>query len=365
MDIELPFSLEDYSERFAAWKAKWAFNARARAAMYEDLAAFVAAGMPPFTAVSGILEVHELRGNPMAAMTREWAQGMEKGRGLADVMAPWADPAEVAMIGAGERSGKLEQALREAARLTRERHDMMSHAKRKLTMPVLQLLTLFGLVYYISSTIVPTARRLLPEQYMPGFAKAYFDFGDFVIGWGPWIILVAIAGLTLIFGTMQTWTGKRREWCDNRFPWTLFRALQSSFFLITVSAMMRSGMPMPQSLPELERFARPWMKEHIQRMMERLEKGNREPVAMDTGLLLDNMSDRLLIYSRLPDFTVVMENLGRDAIEGLKTSVDTMTGRINLAVMLAIAAFILATIFALGETSFAISDAVESRSRGI
>lgn len=332
--------------------------------MYEDLAAFIAAGLPPFSAVQGILEVHELRKNPLARMTREWASGMERGRGLAEVLQPWADPAEVAMIGAGERAGTLENALREAARLTRARHEMIAHARAKLTMPVIQILALFGLMYYIAATIVPAAKRLLPEQYMPGFAKGYFAFGDFTILWGPWIILSIVVMLAVIFRSMQRWTGPLREWFDGRFPWTLFRMMQSAFFLITVSAMMRAGMTMPAALAEIKRFAGPWMREHIQRMIDRLERGKRETVAMDTGLLLDNMSDRLLIYSRLPDFTVIMENLGRDAIVELRVSIDNIVGRINLVVMITVAVFILSTLFALGETSFAISDAVESRSRG-
>lgn len=356
---------EDLADKFSIWKAGNAFGAKARAAMYEDLAAFVAAGLPPFSAVQGILEVHELRNNPLTRMTRDWVLGMEKGKGLAEVLQPWADPSEVAMIGAGERSGSLESALREAASLTRSRHEMIAHARTSLTMPVIQILALFGLVYYIAATIVPTAKRLLPDQYMPGFAKGYFAFGEFTITWGPWIMLAFVALLAAIFGSMQRWTGPRREWFDRRFPWTLFRAMQSAFFLITISAMMRAGMPMPTALAEIERFARPWMRDHIQRMMERLEKGKRETVAMDTGLLLNNMSDRLLIYSRLPNFTTIMENLGRDAIEGLRSSVNSITGKINLVVMLAIAVFIMSTIFALGETSFAISDAVENRSRGL
>jgi type II secretory pathway component PulF len=365
LDMDMAnFDFGDLGEKFATWRAKNAFNAKARAAMYEDLAAFIAAGMPPFEAVRGILEVHELRDHPLVAMTRAMSHGMASGQSLAEVLQPWADPAEVAMIGAGERSGALEKALRETSELTRARHDMLVHVRSKLTMPSIQILATFGLVYYIASTVVPAAKRLLPEKYMPGFAKGYFAFGDGFIQLGPWIGLAFIALMVLIFATMHTWTGEHRDRADRWFPWIAFRGLQNAFFLITVSAMMRSGMPMQLALSEMERFAKPWLKEHIQRMMERLGKGKRETVAMDTGFLLDDISDRLQIYSRLPNFTVVMENLGRDAMANIRQGMDQMASRINVVVMVIIAVFIVSTIFALGETSFAISDAVEKRSRG-
>lgn len=353
----------DFQSKWDRFSAKMAYNAEARAAMYEDLGAFISAGMPPFEAINGILEVHKMRKNPLTFMTQEWVKGYESGKSLAAVMVGWGDPAEIAMIDSGEQSGTLESSIKEVAQLVRAKNDMLSHAKSQLTAPLVQIAALFGLVYYISSTVVPAAKQLLPDEFVPDFARAYFAFGEFFISFGPWIALAIVVLGILISATSQTWVGNYRDKFDNIFPWTLFRGLQGAFFLITLSAMMKAGMPMPVALTEMLKFSNPWLKEHIARMKFRLDKGRREATAMDTGLLMPAMSDRLLIYDRLPNFTTVMRSMGRDSITDVRKSINKTTATVNVVVMLSIAVFILSTIFALGETSFAVSDAVESRSR--
>lgn len=359
----MSFDTGELQSKWERFNAKMAFNADARASMYEDLGAFIAAGLPPFEAIKGILEVHTLRKSPLRYMTEEWVAGFERGKSLAGVMEGWADPAEVAMIASGEKSGSLQSSIMEVAELTRAKSDMVGHAKGQLAAPLVQIAALFGLVFYISSTVVPAAKRLLPDKYIPDFARGYFSFGEFFITWGPWIALAVVIMFTIIFATSQKWVGEWRDRFDTFFPWTLFRGLQGAFFLITLSAMMKSGMPMPAAIAEMQRFSNPWLKEHLARMRFRLEKGRREASAMDTGLLMPAMSDRLLIYDRLPNFTTVMRSMGRDAIVDVRKSINKTTATVNVVVMLLIAVFIMATIFALGETSFAISDAVESKTR--
>lgn len=345
--------------------AKWAFSSAKRAKMYEDLAAFQAAGIPPFEAIVAINDVQRRRGSPLEYMTSAWIETIESGGSIGDAMAPWVDPGEVTMIASGEKAGTLEESLREAAALTRERTEMISLAASKLVMPAILILALLGFVYYIAATIVPTAKSLLPDEFMPTFARGYFTFGEYAMNWGPWIILAVILLTLVIAVTLPLWTGTLRDRADRFFPWTLFRVMQSAFFLLTLSAMLRSGMAPMTSLVELKRYAKPWMRVHLERMIVGLTEGKKETEALDTGMLLRDMSDRLFVYSQLPEFPVVMSAMGRDAVADLKAKINTMTQTVAFMVMLLLAVFVLATVFALGETSFAISDMVEQQSRRI
>ncbi|WP_231373406.1 type II secretion system F family protein [Thioalkalivibrio sp. ALE19] len=359
-------------DRFDRFQAKRAFNGRTRADLYEDLAAFQDAGIPPFSAMQSINEIHHrqrrsllLLGKktkkPLWRMSDEWIRTIEKGGTVADALAPWADPAEVTMIAAGEESGELSEALRETSRLTRARGEMIKTAIGKLIMPVILLAALFGFVFYISATIVPTARELLPPDQMPWLASAYFGFGEWMLTYGPGLLIAFGVLVAVIFGSMPVWRGRYRNWADKVFPWTFYRMMQSAFFLLTLSAMLRAGIPPMKALTGLKKYARPWMAEHLERMMTRLRAGEKETQALDSGLLMDSMSDRLYIYSRLPDFSVVMNSLGGDAIKDLRENIVKVTTAVSTAAMLALALFVVATVFSLGQVSFSIQGQVDQQ----
>lgn len=359
------FSLEGLNEGFARLQSKWSFGGKARADMYDDLASFMEAGLPPYEALQGILDVYQLKRHPLEYMVRQWVDALHQGKTLAQALDGWCPPAEISMVASGERSGKLAAALREAANLTRGIREIMSEARTKLVMPIIQLGALFALVLYLSYTVVPAAKKLLPEQYMSSLVKGYFAFGEFVIAWGAWIVLGVVVALGVIFWTFPKWSSSLRYKLDGMLPWSLYRMLQSAALLVTLSAMTRAGVPMAQALQEVHKFSSPWLEHYLDEMMMRLRKGRRESVALDVGLLPDDMAARLMIYSRLPNFSDVMDQLGRDAIVRTKQTVSALASRINVSVMLLTAVFIMATIFSLGDVSFTISDVVEKRSKGI
>jgi len=350
-----------FMEKLNRWNAKSAFSEKIRAATYSDIASFTEAGIPPFAAIGGILEVHRLRKNPLLPMTETWHKGMESGLGLADVMAEWVTPSEVTMIQSGEKSGSLAKALRSASELIVAQKQMMSETRKTLIAPVIYISALFSIMYFMMNNMSPAITRLVPKEFMPSFAASYFAFGDIFIALMPWVTAAFIVLSMLIFFTLSAWTGSMRSRADKLFPWTIYRAMQSSYFLITLAAMMRSGVPMKEALGQIQAHATPWVRVHVEAMIERLGKGRKEAAAIDTGMILDAMSDRLLIYSRLPDFTSVMESLGRDAVVELRASLAVITGSINMGVILITAAFIVSTLFSMMEVGFAVSDAVSQR----
>lgn len=330
--------------------------------MYSDIASFTNAGIAPASAIGGILEVHRLRKKPLRPMTELWFKGMESGLGLSDVMAEWVTPSEVTMIRSGEKSGSLAKALRSASELIMAQKQMMAETRKTLIAPVIYISVLFSIMYFMMNNMSPAITRLVPPEFMPDFAKAYFAFGDVFVAWLPWVAGVFVLISLLIYFTLSTWVGPLRGKADKVFPWTIYRTMQSSYFLITLAAMMRSGVPMRESLEQIQVHAAPWVRSHVDNMIARLGKGRKEAVAIDTGMILDAMSDRLLIYSRLPDFTSVMENLGQEAVVELRASLAVITGAINMGVILLTAAFIASTLFAMMEIGFAVSDAVSQRS---
>ncbi|WP_019583726.1 type II secretion system F family protein [Thioalkalivibrio sp. ALE16] len=364
-------------------RAKLKFGAKERASLYRKMASMTAAGFPPTESIKKLNARHKARRNPLEFMTHDWIKRVGQGASLADALDGWADPAEVTIIAASDKVNDLQTGLQEAAELTEFRHKMTKMAVSKLTMPVVLLLSLFGLVYYIAATIVPSAQDMLPEEQMPDFAKAYFAFGEWMLDWGGWTALGVVALAIALVISFPIWKGSAefqkkkssgnrwekkeslRDYADKAFPWTLYRSMQGAFFLLALSSMLRGGMTAANSIRSLSQYSTPWLRQHLSLMGAKLKGGLPESKALETGLLSHEMSDSLAIYGDLPDFAEAMKTIGDDAMSDLESSVSRISSLTSVAVMVLLAAFILATIFALGETSFAISDAVEQQSMGI
>jgi type II secretory pathway component PulF len=185
--------------------------------------------------------------------------------------------------------------------------------------------------------------------------------GNFVINFGPVIGLSVLATFVAIFFSFPKWTGKGRGRADRLFPWTTYRSIQSGFLLITIAAMSRSGMNMAEIIRKLIPYATPYMRSHLEKAELKLKTGNSKPTeALDTGLLPEKVIDRLEIYSVLPDFSKVMDAMGKNVMKKMDADFSKLSASINIAVMLLAAAFIVFTLAGIGMAALQLSDAASA-----
>jgi len=98
----------------------------------------------------------------------------------------------------------------------------------------------------------------------------------------------------------------------------------------------------------------------MQRMLARLRSGVNPVAAMGTGLLPWEIQARLEIYAELPNTPDVMESTARASMIQLLKRAKTTGTIVRTAVMLAFAAFILATLFSQQEITLALEAAAKS-----
>lgn len=342
---------------FDRFNIKFAFGSDARADMYEDIAAYLEAGISINEAFNKMESVMAKRKNALLPMIRDWNNKRKEGSSMADAMASWIPPDEAGMLAGGEVTGDVGNTFIQMATLTRQKSTLRSMLTTKLISPALLLSAMLGMLYFISKSIVPAIAPLLPPSMVPTPTKVYFAMGNFVIHFGPFIGIALIILLISVFYSLARWTGPMRDKADRFFPWTTYRMIQSGFLMITIAAMSRSGMTMAYIVQQLEPYATKYMREHLKRVSGKLRTGNAQPSqALDTGLLPEKIVDRLEIYAVLPDFSKVMDAMGKNVMKKMDSDFSKLSASISVIVMLVAAAFILFTLAAVGLAVLQLSD---------
>ncbi|MBT9137135.1 MAG: Toxin coregulated pilus biosynthesis protein E [Firmicutes bacterium] len=346
------------------------FGLARRAAFYTDMAAFLKAGLTPRDALTEMLAVCRKRKRlsngiiVFGDVLRRMGEGESQ---LGQSMAEWIPPIEAGMINSGQSAGKLIDAFRELGENLSDQVRIRGIVVSKGIPIAFILLFAIGLMIFVLSTVVPQAAGLLPESIAAQMIVAphYISIGGLIL---DWIVPAGIVGLgltILIFMSLPRWRGAQRNKISRLVPpWTLYGWLQASFFLTSLAAMLNSGTTMKVALKEMARNSTPWQKWHLRKVIRNLEDGQKEVVALDTGMLPDDLIDRLQIYARLPNFQEVMSFMAKDSIKMFELKIVAMVATASVMILLGVALFLLTTFASLGEIAIGIEDAARAAQQG-
>jgi len=337
-------------------------NTQQQIALLQDVAAFVRAGMPPYEALESMAQIAKKRKRTkMFGILNGMLKRMSAGKSLAVALQGQMDGAALNMVAAGEESGDLVRSCLEAADFMIKRKEMSSILIKSLIAPAIQLAILVGLIYFVSLQVIPSVTVMMPVERMPAISQAYVGFGSWFIRWGLIAVLVFFGFLATIVLTMPVWVGPLRKSLDHIFPWGLYQSIQAGGALLSLSAMMRSGVPFPQAVQSMSVHSSPWVKHCLRTCQVNLSKGKNEAESLSrSGLLPPSIDDRLSVYAKLPDFAGIMVPLANEALQDAKSRLGFFASLMSTSVMVLVAAFILFTLVGLGEAAMSAADAAQS-----
>ena len=237
------------------------FGAKERLQFYEGMATLLENGVQLNDAVR---EVHSIysdgdkqKHHPIALASREASMGVSNGKVLADAMANWLPSQERALIDAGQESGDLIGALNDCVRLIEARGKILSSVIGATFYPALLWALLAYFLGIISYKMVPNMARMSDPRSWTGTAALLYEIANFVTGQGIYILVGFVLLLILIFWSMPFYTGPGRVALDRMPPWSIYRTLQGTTFLLNVAVMLRAGIKPYDSLQMLSRTANP------------------------------------------------------------------------------------------------------------
>ena len=199
---------------------------------------------------------------PAAIALREWFMKDRAGISFAEAIEGWVPTGELYMIRAGEESGTMVKSLTFIQQIGDKARQMREAVIYAVGYPIFMVMLVSFVLWTFGVNLIQNMRKSAPPkvlQAMGGVAS----LSDFINDWGITIIAAAIAVCVLITVTLPYWRGKWRAKFDMFPPWSWYRILQGSSFLLGLSALLGAQVPLKRALEILEEQGNPWIRERI------------------------------------------------------------------------------------------------------
>jgi type II secretory pathway component PulF len=219
---------------------------------------------------------------PAAVALREWFLKDRAGVSLSEAMEGWIPTGELYMIRAGEESGTLAKSLAAIQAVGEKAKKMKAAVTYAVGYPSFMIVLVSFVLYMFGVQLIDNMRKSAPKNVMAAMGGVAM-MSDFITNWGITVIIALIATIIVIVATLPYWRGPLRSKFDMYPPWSWYRILQGSGFLLGMSALLGAQVPLKRSLEILEEQGNPWMRERINSARQEVLRGRNLGEALRIG----------------------------------------------------------------------------------
>jgi len=243
--------------RKGRWKMSRLFSGRRRRAMLEftrQLGTMINADVKLTEALSVL--VNQTSDEKLKQVIQNIRDQVTAGESMADSLKEYPmlfDSIYVAMIRVGEATGNLARSLNLLADYMAKRQRLEAKVKSALTYPAILVVICVLVTIFLMTFVVPRITRILTSsgRELPMVTEMLMDISSFMLGYW-WLILIVLAVVWWLFRRVLG-TNKGRMAFDRfvlKIPVTgeLMRQNIVGRFTSTLASLIRSGMPMADSL---------------------------------------------------------------------------------------------------------------------
>lgn len=302
--------------------AQWMFRAShaTRRRIWLKLGKLLGNGVPVVEALDTLHQrriVLKGKNDPVALAIEDWLRKMRNGSRLSQAISEWVSHQEQMLISAGEQSGTLDEALRSTAEVMEAGKNIKSAVIGGLFYPLVMALIAFGVLILFAYKIIPEFAQVVPYERWVGFAKFMVDLANFARNWMPLIIGTPVALVVLFLWSLPRWKDGLRIKADKFIPYSIYRILHGSTWMISFAALVGAGVRMENALQQLAEGASPWMKTRIHACLRGMRSGANPGDALARsgyGFPDTEIIDDLGVYARLSGFDQALATIGREWI---------------------------------------------------
>lgn len=347
-------AMSGFEQRFI----KLQFSGGSRLRIYRKLERFIRNGITITNALETIWRHSSQDGrkpkNPSAVVVDAWRRQINEGKSLGVAVAGWVPENDRVVIEAGSQSD-LPSALENACFLHESQRRIRSALIAGLAYPIVLVLVAVGFMVIFGTQVIPAFETILPRDQWTGVGYQMSLMADFVShGLLPLSIAVVLLTIAMIW-SMPRWTGPMRVKADAFAPYSIYRLVAGSGFLLSLGALVKAGVPIPSVLRLLKKDAKPWYAERLTRTLAHVDNGHDIGEALyRTGM---NFPDKetvndLRSYAMLEGFDEMLTKLGRENIEQTVERIESQTATLRnggIIILGGVFAWIAIGIFSLQE----------------
>lgn len=326
------------------WLTKMQFGADARRTMYQSFLDYLNQGVPINDIVTNlaasIRKAKARRFMYQVAILDDVALQMSTGVDFSDAISRWVPINEAMSIRAGMESGDPASGMQNTLDAVGAANTMKSTIFGKLTYPVVLIIALIGLILFFSHSIIPRIAEVSDPSGWPDNSKSMYSTAMFVKDQGLYVFGGLIALIVMVNVSLPRLTGRLRSILDAFPPYSFYKAFHSANLLISLSALMRSGIPFVDAMVQLQKYSSPYLSDHLGTMISNITDGRSLSESMDTGLLSQEMMVSVHMMSSNANFQEAVNEIGRQAVLKGIEKITLIAGALNGISMLGVAGYV-------------------------
>jgi len=215
-----------------------------------QLATLIGAGLPLSQSLNTVLE--QTQNKKLQSIVQEISASVEGGKTLSESFSKHPevfDAVFLALVGAGELSGTLDESLQRIADQQEKDAEIMSKIKGALTYPIIVLFVIFGVMAFMLFTVVPQVEKLYHDlkQNLPFITQIMVDSANIMARFWWLIIIIVGIGIYFLIQYLKTTNGiKVKDTLKLNFPifGQMFRKLYMARFARTGQTLLSTGVSM-------------------------------------------------------------------------------------------------------------------------
>ena len=297
---------------------------------------------------------------PMAIAIACWGKALQNGLSFSDALKGWAPARERLMLSVGDMSD-LESALLNLIKVAEGTEKMLKPIVGAISYPSFLLLMSVLVIYAIGAYMVPPMEEAAPNAKWTGSAKDLVVVSHWVQD--NWLLAFSFfpALFGIIYITIGIWTGPTRKMIDDVPPWSLYKMFMGITWLLSLSALIKGGVPISVALAALRKDSNRYLCERIDRAMDFIKNGDNLGQALSKSKL--NFPDKevvadLKIYAELDNFEEALDKLANDWLDASAEAVEAKASVLNMVAMFAISGIIAWACFGVFEMQDQITSAM-------
>lgn len=319
------------------WFAKTQLTASVRLRLYRKISKMLANGLPLLKILEELRDRASGDGKKPndagAVVLDEWRRMVQNGRMLGEAMEGWVPASEQMIILAGEQSGRLESALNAVTDVVASAKRIKSAIVGGLAYPAAIFAVILIYIYLFGTRVIPQFAMVAKPENWHGVAKSLYIMSQFVQKGMVFIVIGMIALFAAIVFSMPYWRGGVRNFLDRFAPYSIYRLIAGSSFLMSFSALQAAGITVEKSLARLAAMSRPWLRERLEGALFGVKSG------LNCGEALRNAGydfpsreiiDDLCVYAKFRGFSEALKMLAdewmEEGVEAISAQMKVLNG---------------------------------------
>lgn len=351
---------------FNSWFAKTQLTESKRQKLFRKIAVMLRNG----TRLEDVLSNLQMRATKngkkpneaMGVVLDQWLRVIRNGGKFSEAVAGWIPIPEQMLIMAGEEAGKLPEQLERLIQVVTASKTIKRAVIGGVFYPVVLLTVTFAYLMLFGIKVIPGFSKVVDPSKWGGMARSLYVMSDVITAWGIPIAVSLVGCIVMVILTLPVLVGRVRIVLDNIPPWSIYRLVVGSGFMLSLSALLMGGGRVQDALHTLSKTSNRYLRERMEGFLLGVNSGLNPGEAMNASgyrFPSQEIVDDLAVYAEhtgsfSESLSIIAEEWLEDGVNQVSTQMGLFKG-MAIAVMTIVLMWITAGFFGIQQEITAVS----------